>query len=359
MVSAPAMAKRAETPERWSTDLEQVVRHLGDQLRLLADDGDLVVELGRVVRADLGAEAVLERRDDAAAVGVVLRVGGGDDQHVEVEAHHVAPDLDVALLHHVEHRDLDALGEVGQLVDGDDAAVAARDEPVVDRLGVAQEASLGDLHRVDVTDQVGDRGVGGGELLGVPLAAVHPGDRQRVAVGLDEADGGGGDRRQRVLAELGARDDRGPLVEQSDERAQQAGLALAALAEQHDVVPGDEGALELRQHRVVEAVQAGPRVLPRRQQREQVGADLRLHRARPVVGRPELPEGGDGGRCGSRSGHVHTLDPEASTRDGATVRRDTGTVRGVGAAGPRVSGIAHAATAASTMPPAMRAKPIT
>jgi hypothetical protein len=35
----------------------------------------------------------------------------------------VPADLDVPLLHDVEHGDLDALGEVGQLVDGDDAAV--------------------------------------------------------------------------------------------------------------------------------------------------------------------------------------------------------------------------------------------
>jgi hypothetical protein len=44
-------------------------------------------------------------------------------QHVEREPQDVAPDLDVALLHHVEHRHLDPLGEVGQLVDGHDAAV--------------------------------------------------------------------------------------------------------------------------------------------------------------------------------------------------------------------------------------------
>ena len=157
-VSAPAMANRADTPERWSTALDsrrdrvnrattstRCVGHLGDEVGLLVDDGDLVVELARVVRADLGAEAVLQRGDDPAAVGVVLGVGAGDDQHVERQPQDVAADLDVALLHHVEHRHLDALGEVGQLVDGDDAAVAARDEAVVDRLGVAERAAFGHL----------------------------------------------------------------------------------------------------------------------------------------------------------------------------------------------------------------------
>ncbi|GMA41884.1 hypothetical protein GCM10025883_39290 [Mobilicoccus caccae] len=132
--------------------------------------------------ADLGAEAVLEGSDDAAAVRVVLRVGRGDDEHVEGEPQHVAADLDVALLHHVEHRDLDAFGEVGQLVDRDDAAVAARDEPEVDGLGVAEAAALGDLDRVDVADEVSDARVGGGELLRVPLLPVAPRHRQRVAV---------------------------------------------------------------------------------------------------------------------------------------------------------------------------------
>ena len=80
-----------------------------------------VVDVERVVRADLGAEAVLQRRDDAAAVRVVLGVGRRDQHHVERQADLVAADLDVALLEHVEQADLDALGEVGQLVDGEDA----------------------------------------------------------------------------------------------------------------------------------------------------------------------------------------------------------------------------------------------
>ena len=161
--------------------LQQVLGHLGGQMRLLLDDADLGVELQRVVRADLGAEPVLERGDDAAAVGVVLGVGAGDDEHVERQPQRVAAHLDVALLHHVEHRHLDALGEVGQLVDGDDAAVRPRDQAVGDGLRIAEAAALGHLDRVDVADQVGDAGVGGGQLLGVALAAVPPRDGQVVA----------------------------------------------------------------------------------------------------------------------------------------------------------------------------------
>ena len=100
---------------------------------LRVHDVDLVLDLRRVVRAYLGAVAVLQRRDDAAAVGVVLRVRAGDDEDVERQADAVAADLDVALFHDVEQADLDALGKVGELVDAEDAAIGARDEPVVNR----------------------------------------------------------------------------------------------------------------------------------------------------------------------------------------------------------------------------------
>ena len=148
---------------------------------LLADQHQLVVEVERVVRADLGAEAVLQRRDDAAAVGVVLGVRAGHEQDVERQPQGVPADLHVALLQHVEQRHLDALGQVGQLVDAEDAAVGARHEAVVHGLGVAERAALGHLDRVDVTDEVADAGVGGGELLAVALVAVLPVDRQVVA----------------------------------------------------------------------------------------------------------------------------------------------------------------------------------
>ena len=129
------------------------------------------------MRADLAAEAVLERGDDPAAVGVVVRVGRGHQHDVEREADLVAADLDVALLEHVEEADLDALGQVGQLVDGEDAAVRPGHQAVVERELVGQVATLGHLDGVDLADQVGDRRVRGGQLLAVALVAVDPVDR--------------------------------------------------------------------------------------------------------------------------------------------------------------------------------------
>ena len=81
---------------------------------------------------------------------------------------------------------------------------AARDQAEGDGLRVTQAAALGDLDGVDVADQVGHAGVRGGQLLGVPLAAVPPGDRQVVAELCGPPARLRGDRRVGMLAELGA-----------------------------------------------------------------------------------------------------------------------------------------------------------
>jgi hypothetical protein len=86
-------------------------------------DGDAFLNALGVVGADDGADAVLEGRDDAAAVGVVFWICAEDEADVEVEADGVAADLDVALLKHVEQADLDAGGEVGELVNGEEAPI--------------------------------------------------------------------------------------------------------------------------------------------------------------------------------------------------------------------------------------------
>src|SRR5205823_4332349 len=125
--------------------------------RLLTCDLDAELQFRGVVRRDLGPDAVFEGRDDLAAGGVVFGVGREDEHHVEGQAHGVALNLHVALLHDVEGDDLNFAGEVGQLVDGEDAAVGARQEAVVDGQLVREEvAAAGGLDRVNVADDVGD-----------------------------------------------------------------------------------------------------------------------------------------------------------------------------------------------------------
>ncbi len=54
--------------------------------RFLLGDRHRVGPALRIVRANLGADAILERRDDLAARRVVLGIGGEDEQHVERQA---------------------------------------------------------------------------------------------------------------------------------------------------------------------------------------------------------------------------------------------------------------------------------
>ena len=230
--------------------------------------------------ADLGADAVLERRDDLAAGGVVLRVGGEDHHHVQRQAHREAFDLDVAFLEDVEQADLHLAGQVGQLVDGEEAAVGARQQAEVHRqLRAELQPRLGGLDRVDVADEVGDGHVGRGQLLDVAGLARPPFDRQVVAFGGDQRPAVRRERRQRVVVDLAARHHRDHLVEQVDQRAHQPRLRLAAQAEQDEVVPGEDGVDELRNHRLVVADHAREQPSPAAELGDQVVADFVLHRA--------------------------------------------------------------------------------
>ncbi len=163
--------------------------------------------------------------------------------------------------------------------------------------GIAEGAALRHLDRVDVTDQVAHRGVGCRELLAVALAAVLPVDRQQLALGVQQREAAGAHRRVRVVVDLATGDDGRPLVQQADERADEAGLALAALAEQHDVVAGEQRALDLGDHRVVEADDAGQGRLAGAEPANEVLADLGLHAAVHVPGGAKVTQSRDGGRC--------------------------------------------------------------
>ena len=159
-----------------------------------------------------------------------------------------------------------------------------RDQSVGDGLGVAQAAALGDLDGVDITDQVGHAGIGGGEFFGVALAAVLPLHRQIVAQLRGLADPLRGDRRVGMLSQLGPGDHRRPLVEQAGQRAQQPSFALAAFAEQNEIVTGDQRPLQLRQHGVVESEDARPDFVALGQRRQQILADFLLDPPLTVTG---------------------------------------------------------------------------
>jgi hypothetical protein len=244
------MGMRCETPERLSTRLsvrglerdalDDLAHELGDAHGRAASspparrastpparDRHPELDLLGVVRHDLAADAVLERRDDLAARGVVLGVGREAEEHVERQADGVALNLDVALLHDVEQPHLHLAGEVGELVEGEDAAVGARQHAVLDGQLVAQQVPAARrLDRVDVADDVGDGHVGRGELLDEALVAADPRDGRVVAALGEPRCGRLADRAERVVVDLAAGDHRHLGVEQRDEGAQDAALRL-------------------------------------------------------------------------------------------------------------------------------------
>ena len=261
-----------------------VARHPG----FLLGDGDGLVAGSRIVGPDLRSDAVLERGDDLAPRRVVLGIRGERHHDVEPQADGVAADLDVAFLQDVEQADLDLAGQVGELVDGEDAAVGARHEPVVDGELVRQPAPRRSrLDRVDVADHVGDRDVRGRELLDVAQRAVEPGDGQVVAFFLDAGAARGADRRERIVVDVAAGHDRDRLVEQLGEPPQQPRLGLPAQPQHDEVVPRQDGVDHLRDDRVVVADDAGKEGLVTAQTGHEVVAQLALDAA---AGNPALAD---------------------------------------------------------------------
>src|SRR5690606_24181977 len=99
--------------------------------------------------------AVFQRCDDAAAVGVILRVCAEAEHQVQRDAHGKAANLDVLFLKDVQQTHLDPRLQVGQLVDGKDAAVGARDNTEVNHVFVGERELLrGGFDWIHVADQV-------------------------------------------------------------------------------------------------------------------------------------------------------------------------------------------------------------
>ena len=182
--------------------------------RFLARDLDAKFDALGVMRNDLAADAVLERRDDLAAGRVVFGIGGEAEQDIECEAHRIPFDLHVAFLHDVEQAHLHLAREVGQFVQREDPAVGARQHAVVNGEFVAQDVSTaGGLDGVHVTDDVGNGRIGRRKFFDVALIAGHPADRRVVAMLLNELPGVLGDRAERIVVHFAAGHDGHLLVE--------------------------------------------------------------------------------------------------------------------------------------------------
>ena len=271
--------------------VDAVVAHV-ERRRLLFHDVDFLVDVLRVVGADLGTVAILQGGDYASPVGVVLRIGGGDQEHVERQADLVATNLHVALLEHVEEPHLDTLREVRQLVDSEDAAVHPGHEAEVDGQFVVEVASLRHLDGIDLADQVRDGDIRCRQLFRIAFRAGQPGDGRVVPCLLDDGPPFRGDRGERILRNLRALDDRCLLVEKLRETAHDPGFRLPAFTEHHDVLAAEDRVRNLRDHGLVVAHDAWEQGIAPAQLGDQVAPHLHLDTDDLVTGALEFAECG-------------------------------------------------------------------
>ena len=258
----------------------QLGRRLAIGPGFLPCDVDAVLDGRGIVGANFAADAVLERRDDLAARGVIFRVGGEHHHEVKRQADGVAFNLDVALLHDVEQAHLNFAGQVGQFVDGEDAAVGARQQAVVNgQLAADGFAGARGFNGIDVADHVGDGHVGRRQLFDVARLAREPRNRRRVAFLRDQvaarlADGG-----ERMIVNFAAGDVRHVVVEQRHQHADQARFRLPAEAEQNKVVLRQHRVDHLRSHRILIAHDAGKQGFVSFEFRDEVLAQFSLYAA--------------------------------------------------------------------------------
>jgi hypothetical protein len=109
-----------------------------------------------------------------------------------------------------------------------------------------------------------------------------------------------------VLVQFGALDDGRPFIQQPGQGAEEARLALAALAEQDDIVSRNERAFELGKHSPAEAVHPRPRIPAGGERGEQVSADFLPQVLEDVAGCTQFTNSEDIGTIS----HPYTVAPD-------------------------------------------------
>ena len=105
---------------------ETILKAIARGPGFLSSDLDAQLKLFWIMRHDLGADAIFERRYDLAARRVVFRVCRKDQHHIQRQTHRITFNLHVAFLHDVEKTDLNFAGEIGKFINRKDAAIRAR-----------------------------------------------------------------------------------------------------------------------------------------------------------------------------------------------------------------------------------------
>src|ERR1019366_1484868 len=178
-------------------------------------------------------------------------------------------------LHDVEESDLDFAGEIGKLVDGENAAVGPRQQAVVDGELVGDVlTAAGGLDGVDIADHVGDVDIRGGQLFHVAVVAVEPGDGRVAGLGGYQIAAAAANRGVRVVVNFAAGEVGRPFVEQGGELADETGLGLAAQSKEYEVVARQDGVDHLGDDGILVSDDAGKKRLPTLNFTDQVLAEF-------------------------------------------------------------------------------------
>ena len=223
--------------------------------------------LARIVGVNHRADAVLELRNHLAAAVVGGRIGGKEDQHVDVEPHRIAADLHVALFQNVEQPDLHQFVELGQFVHGENAPVHAGNQAEVQGLLGRHARAAGQPGGIDFADHVGKLGARR-QPLGVAIFPRPPGNRHLGFGQLGHhLPAGGGDGPIGVFVDRTAWkvEVRQFRIEEAGNQPHQPALGLPLLAQKQQVVPGDQPDVDLGNDRVFIADDAGKQLLALRQ----------------------------------------------------------------------------------------------
>src|SRR5690348_9991967 len=115
--------------------------------------------------------------------------------------------------------------------------------------------------------------------------------RDVIAIGFEALLALTADRLERLVVYLTSRDRRHKVVEQTDQAPRDASLRLTALAEQHNILSREDGALDLRNNRFVISNDAWKQRLALAKLIDQILAQLGLDRQRLIAGFAQFPDG--------------------------------------------------------------------
>src|SRR5712664_3867055 len=210
-------------------DLAEIVRHfdflagIAPHPSLLRRDGHSFLDARGIMGANFRADAVFQRRDDFSARRVIFRIRGKNEQDVERKSQRIAFNLNVPFLHDVEKADLNFSGEVGEFIDGENAAIGAREKPVVNGEFVGEvPASPRRADGIHITNNVSHGDVGSSEFFDETIFAGYPGDGSIVAFGGDFFAADAADWLERIVVDFAACHDRHLRIEQAGESAKNA-----------------------------------------------------------------------------------------------------------------------------------------